>query len=245
MVVEPERDNIKIDQVRRLQADLRFHTMEAPAKLAIIDEAHRMTESAANSLLKILEEPAANTHFILVSSLPHRLPATIRSRCQCISFSPLPEKEISKFISSRNDMPPSKALRIARLAGGSLGTALMLEPEFIDEVMGRFMVLTGGASSSDIIEAAQEWARQEPERMILIFDLIASWYRDMLYYQTTGNAGGLAHPEAAGAAAHIHSLRAMRNLAEIEKVRTAADGNANKQLMFEHLLFTLVGQKPK
>jgi DNA polymerase-3 subunit delta' len=244
MVVESQGDNIKINQIRQLQADLKFHTMEAAAKLAIIDEAHRMTESAANSLLKILEEPSADTHFILVSSLPHRLPATIRSRCQHISFSPLPEEEISKFISTRNDMPPTKATRIARLAGGSLGTALMLDPEFIDEVTGRFMVLARGASSSDVIEAAQDWARQEPERMILIFDLMASWYRDVLFYQTTGNAGRLAHPQAADAASHIESSRVMHNLSEIAKARAAADGNANKQLMFEHLLFTLVDQKP-
>lgn len=79
--------------------------------------------------------------------------------------------------------------------------------------------------------------------MILIFDLIASWYRDMLYYQTTGNADGLAHPEAAEAASRIHPSRAMHHLVEIAKVRAAADGNANKQLMFEHLLFTLTAQR--
>jgi DNA polymerase III subunit delta' len=239
IVVEADGETIKVEQTRKLQAQLKYHPLEAPSKLTIVDEADRMNESAANSMLKIIEEPPADTHFVLVTAFPHRLPATIRSRCQTISFSPIPDDDVSALLARRAGLSGSTALKIAKISGGSVGTALALDPDFVDDVIGRFSTLVARGSSSDIIEASQAWARSSVDQQVLIFDLLAGWYRDILRYKTFGRADSLAHADAARAADEITESRAMTYLAEIAAARAAADRNANKQLMFENLLFTL------
>lgn len=231
--------SIKIDTIRELQSSLRFSPLEAQMKIVVIDGADRLMEAAANSLLKILEEPPPATHFILITPYPHRLLPTIRSRCQHMSFTPLPEKALAQEISKRQSISAQEAMRIAKLSGGSLGVALELEPDFVEEILGRFLTLTNRASSADIIETAQAWKEMDVKKTKLIFDLLASWYRDVLRYQATGKESELIHPEAASYKEPQRISRLIQNLASISTARLAADTSANKQLMFEQLLFSL------
>ncbi|MFA4874830.1 MAG: DNA polymerase III subunit delta' [bacterium] len=243
--MESERgavQSIKIDPLRELKADLQFHPLEAPAKIAIIDGADRLVDAAANSLLKILEEPPDRTHFIMITPFPERLLPTIRSRCQHMPFSPLPDSMLAEALILRKQLPEREAMRIARLAGGSLGTAEALDPEFVEAVLGRFLALTSRASSADIFETAQAWKDLDPSRTLLIFDLLASFYRDVLRFQATHEKDDVIHPEAAGPAGSCTTEHAIRCLAEIDSTRLAAETSANKQLMFEQLLFTLSRQ---
>ena len=83
-------DVIKVQQVRRLIEALYKTTTVSPRKVAVIHPAERMNASAANALLKTLEEPVGETVLILVAHDPSRLPATIRSRCQRLTI-PLPD----------------------------------------------------------------------------------------------------------------------------------------------------------
>jgi DNA polymerase-3 subunit delta' len=243
--VEPELSergvvqNIKIDRIRNLQSKLVFSSLEAPRKIAVIDGADHLMEAAANSLLKVLEEPPPSTHFILITPYPMRLLATIRSRCQHVAFSPLPEGPLAGEVATRHGIPKPEALTIARLSGGSLGQALMLEPDFVGEVLRRFMPLTERASSADIIETAQAWKETDIAHTPLIFDLMASWYRDLLKFKATGRSDDLIHPEAAEKAQNTDTHRILKNLASIGGARLAAETSANKQLMFEQLLFSL------
>ncbi len=235
--------NIRIDSVRDLQSALRFAPLEGARKIAIIDGADRLMEAAANSLLKTLEEPPPSTHFILISPYPMRLLATIRSRCRHLPFSPLPEEELAREIVRMHSIDEEDALRIARLSGGSMGTASLLDPEFVDSILGRFLPLASRASSADIIETAQVWKEIGIERTPLIFDLMASWYRDLLRCRATGRSERLIHRESAAKAACASDHLILRNLANIEKARATAETSANKQLMFEQLLFSLAPQQ--
>jgi len=243
--VEPELSergvvqNIRIDAIRELCSNLRFSPLEAPRKIAVVDGAENLMEAAANSLLKTLEEPPPSTHFILITPYPLRLPATIRSRCQHIPFSPLPEEALACEIAVRHGIEREQALTIARLSGGSLGRALMLDPAFVEDVLKRFLPLTEKASSADIIETAQAWKETDIAHTPLIFDLMASWYRDLLKFKATGNPSDLIHPEAAKAAIGTRTPLILSNLASISRARLAAETSANKQLMFEQLLFSL------
>jgi len=240
-LIEADGESIKIDQIRELQGKVQFHPLESPAKLVIIDDADKMTDSAANSLLKLLEEPPSFTHIILISSMPHRLLPTIRSRCQSIPFAPLGDGKIADFLKAENRVPEKEALRIARMSGGSLGTALTIDSEFVDGIIGRLLALTRRASSADIIETAHVWSHEDPERIRLILDILASWYRDILRCQATGEANTVIHPETIDASLKVPLCRTERNISEITMARTGLDYNANKQLMFEHLLFSLTG----
>jgi DNA polymerase-3 subunit delta' len=88
-LIQPLEDGkiIKVDQVRDLIAKLNQTAQQGCYKVAIITPAEVLPVAAANALLKTLEEPAAQTLFVLISDSPGILPATIRSRCQSIVFS--------------------------------------------------------------------------------------------------------------------------------------------------------------
>ncbi len=232
---------IKIGPLRELAGRLQLHPLEAPAKLAVIDGAEKMSPEGENSILKILEEPPPLTHFILITPFPQRLLPTIRSRCQQIAFSPIPENLLSAELAQRLQVPAAEAGRIARLSGGSLGVALSMTPEFVEEVLSRFLTLTAKASSADIIATAESWKALDAAQTPLLLDILASFYRDVLRCQCTGDENGLIHPEAARAAALLPPERVLGCLAEIGRARAAAESAANKQLMFEQLLFSVAG----
>ncbi|RDS80511.1 DNA polymerase III subunit delta' [Dyella monticola] len=89
-----QRQDIVVDQIRELSARLATASQFGGWQIASIDPADAMNTAAANALLKTLEEPASQTMLILLADAPWRMPATIRSRCQCIDFQ-LPRYEPS------------------------------------------------------------------------------------------------------------------------------------------------------
>jgi len=86
--------NRGIEEIRELRDRIRLAPTEGRYKVYIIDEAHMLTTEAANALLKTLEEPPAHAILVLVTTEPHRLPATILSRCQRFDFRRVSQKEI-------------------------------------------------------------------------------------------------------------------------------------------------------
>ncbi|MBI5787073.1 MAG: hypothetical protein HY446_00785, partial [Candidatus Niyogibacteria bacterium] len=90
-------DEIGIQQIRELKRRLALHSYAGSYRGALIDDAHLLTADAQGALLKILEEPAANSLFFLVTSHPHFLFETIRSRLLELSFMPVPEDEMRRW----------------------------------------------------------------------------------------------------------------------------------------------------
>lgn len=86
--------NNGVDDIRDLREEVNFPPVQGRTKVYIIDEAHMLTGQAANAFLKTLEEPPANTVFILATTEPNKLPATILSRCIRLDFKRVPEKTI-------------------------------------------------------------------------------------------------------------------------------------------------------
>jgi DNA polymerase-3 subunit delta' len=126
----PETQDISIDQVRTLVlARAAFSSHEGRAKVFIVRRAEELSISAANALLKTLEEPGAGTHFVLLSSQADALLPTIRSRTQRVRFAPLPDDVVAKLLVARG-ADAARAAEIARLAAGSMESALGLaDPE--------------------------------------------------------------------------------------------------------------------
>lgn len=123
--------NRRIDDVRDLRQKVGMTPGRAMKKIYIIDEVHMLTKEAFNALLKTLEEPPENVIFIFATTEPHRVPATIMSRCQRFDFRSITRGEIAGFvkrISEKEEVPlPDDALfAIARKASGSLRDALSL-----------------------------------------------------------------------------------------------------------------------
>lgn len=103
LVVEPQKKEIVIDQIRDLQKFLSYTKQIAKHKFAIIDQADRLNIEAQNCLLKILEEPPRDAVLILITSLPRQLAKTVLSRCQEIKFYPLSREKMEKVLSDCQD----------------------------------------------------------------------------------------------------------------------------------------------
>jgi DNA polymerase III subunit delta' len=119
------RRSIGVDQIRAVQAVLTTRPGVAERRAIIIDSADDLERSAANALLKSLEEPPRDTYFLLVSHASDRLLPTIRSRCQIMRFEPLADAEMELAI--RSALPDVNAADLAsmlRAGAGSPGTAL-------------------------------------------------------------------------------------------------------------------------
>ncbi|HEY4157846.1 MAG TPA: DNA polymerase III subunit, partial [Polyangiaceae bacterium] len=117
-----EASGISIEQVRRVVLGrVGFAPHEGRALVFIVEDAEELTASAANALLKTLEEPGQATHFVLLTSRPNRLLDTIRSRTLPVRFAPLPDALLAQILERRGLSPA-----VAPLAQGSASLALEL-----------------------------------------------------------------------------------------------------------------------
>src|SRR3990172_1684284 len=120
--------NRGIDDIRNLREKVRLAPAHGKFKIYIIDEAHMLTQEAANALLKTLEEPPAHAIFILATTEPQKLPDTIRSRCQRFPFERAPISKIAEKLSEivkkeKIKISTEQINQIAKAAGGGFRDA--------------------------------------------------------------------------------------------------------------------------
>lgn len=138
--------NNSVDQIRDLTERALFQPVQAKKKVYIIDEVHMLSNSAANALLKTLEEPPEHVHFILATTEQHKILPTIISRCQVFHFLPLADTEIvSRLAYVANEekisLSPEALAAVAVHARGGMRDALSLlerlasTPGVVDEAM--------------------------------------------------------------------------------------------------------------
>jgi DNA polymerase-3 subunit delta' len=123
MTVEAAGGSIKIEQLRELQRTAYFKPLLSPRKVFFFPEADKLTEAAANSFLKILEEPPAGVVFIFTAVRPDYILPTIRSRCQNYQLFPVPAAEIARWLEKRG-FPAAEAELRSRICEGIPGRAL-------------------------------------------------------------------------------------------------------------------------
>jgi DNA polymerase-3 subunit delta' len=120
---EPAR-GIKVDQVREVQRRLTTRATLGERRAVILDPADDLEVSAANALLKSLEEPPTGTYFLLVSHSPARLLPTIRSRCRTLRFPALSDEALGRFLAEQTDAAADERAAAIAAAAGSPGAAL-------------------------------------------------------------------------------------------------------------------------
>lgn len=117
--------NIKVDQIRSLQKRLTVRPSMAERRVIIFDSADLLERGAANALLKSLEEPPADTVFLLIAHNPGRLLPTIRSRCLVLDFPPLGDVDMAAALrAARPELPDAEIAALVRLGQGAPGQAL-------------------------------------------------------------------------------------------------------------------------
>lgn len=135
ITIIPNGTKIKIDQIRQLKKDMRYGPIEANWKVVVVDPAELMTTEAANSFLKLLEEPLPNVLFILNTINISGLLPTIRSRCQQIVFQPLTIEVAAKILKEKHGLPDELAKSIAKEAGGVLQDALLYNNQEVRQLI--------------------------------------------------------------------------------------------------------------
>jgi DNA polymerase-3 subunit delta' len=126
IAVEPEgRTSLGVDQARVVVSQAALSPVESPTRVFLFEDAGLMTEQAANTLLKTLEEPTAPVIFLLVAESEDDFPPTIASRCRTVHFGRVPDEELTQALVHRGI--GAEAARVAAMvAGGRPGLALAL-----------------------------------------------------------------------------------------------------------------------
>ena len=204
--------NNGVDEIRDIRDKVKYLPSEGKYKVYIIDEVHMLSTGAFNALLKTLEEPPVHAIFILATTEPHKIPATILSRCQRFDFRGVGVKEIIeriKFISKNENIEISnEAIElIAECAEGGMRDALSLLDEAISfagskvEVSDVYQV-SGAVDLDNMLEVANDVLEKDSSRVLAslekIIDLgkeipkicndLISFYRDMLIYKNNPKA---------------------------------------------------------
>ncbi|MFH1381197.1 MAG: DNA polymerase III subunit gamma/tau, partial [Candidatus Omnitrophota bacterium] len=134
--------NRGIDEIRNLKENIKFASIHGKFRIYIIDEVHMLTPEAFNALLKTLEEPPPHAKFIFATTMPHKVLATILSRCQRFDFRKISSREIIKKledlkIREKINIDTDAVLTIARAASGSMRDAEVILDQLISFANGK------------------------------------------------------------------------------------------------------------
>ncbi|MDU2201476.1 MAG: DNA polymerase III subunit gamma/tau [Terrisporobacter othiniensis] len=181
--------NNSVDDIRELRESVKYTPSKAKYKVYIIDEVHMLSQGAFNALLKTLEEPPSYVIFILATTEPHKIPATILSRCQRFDFKRVSSKDIASRMSyickKENIEAEEKALSlIARNSQGALRDALSI----LDQCMSfgnekieynDVIELLGTVNIDELFELSQSIIDENTKKSLEILNEFIIWGKDI------------------------------------------------------------------
>jgi DNA polymerase-3 subunit delta' len=188
--------DLTVDEVRRLTPFFGLSAADGGWRAVVVDAADDMNASAANALLKTLEEPPPRAALLLVAHAPGALPPTIRSRCRTLDLRPLGAEDMTRALTAAGADPGAEPGALAALSGGSPGAALRLAQGGGAALYARLARLLGGAPGLDrslLLEVAEGCAgRGEAEaRFELTCELTVA-----LLHRLARSGAGAPLPEA-------------------------------------------------
>ena len=242
MEVSPQKDVIKIEQMRLLKSTAYLKPMVGKKRVFIISDAEKMREEASNSLLKILEEPPSFSHIFLCTANPYLILPTIKSRCQVLSFAPVFKEDIEKVLLEKGH-GAEQARVISLVVRGNLKYALSLDWEDLQEKRQKawqvlFALIKKEKASVFLKEfsSSRFLARQEIEQ---ILELLSSFCRDIVLIKEDGDLSHLMNPDYGqdlGEVSQLLSLEyALDFLRKIDYSLYALQKNLNVNLLISSL----------
>ena len=247
-VIEPDRElatpQIKIEQIREIEQQIIYRPLVGDRKICIIDDADRMTIGAANALLKTLEEPPDHSLFLLISSRPASLPATIRSRCQSLRFATPARTDVEAAVILKREMQPTDARFLAMLSEGRLGEALSTDLKAVRAQQRELIELVSPSflrSVTNVLTAAESLAKAD--RAAETLSWIARWVRDLVIIQVGGDRDQLLNVDQVPAlerdARQAQSDALLDLLCDIEDTQRQATRHLNLHMALENILLRL------
>ena len=254
LIVEPgENGSIKVEQVRDIVERSAYRPFEGRRRAVIIDEADHLMHQAQNALLKTLEEPPPSSVFMLVTSRPDLLLATVQSRCPRLRFRPLGAGDVAAAL-KRKGRTEAEARAVAADADGSIGRALEAsagELVAARDVAGR--VLTHAARTNDArqrLEASQDLlentggshsAAEDREQVATHLRAMASFVRDVELLSTSAETL-LANPDVRTVIDRLSAYqgeRGLRAFTAIDQALVALDRNAGVKVVADWVMLQL------
>jgi DNA polymerase-3 subunit delta' len=243
----PDGQFIKIAQTRQLAAEIYYRPREGRQRFFLIDEAERLREEAANSLLKTLEEPPPTATVVLLTARPDALLQTIRSRAQRLNFAPLSLAEIEQYLSAHFRRPAPDNALLARLTEGRIGQAaafdLSLYRQERNVLINLLELLVSGENRYRLLKAAEYLGKKERDEFERALDLLTRLLRDLFLLAAGQTAVAIVNLDVAeklaALAPRIGVSRLMAWTAAFDELRKSLRINVNRQLALEALLLGL------
>lgn len=252
--IEPDGQNIKIEQIREFNRSIGFKPVLGKYRIAIINRAEMMTEEAANSFLKTLEEPPPGNIIVLKVIDPLDLLPTIISRCQKVPFRPLSHDIIKNWLISELEENPERASLAAKISEGSLSTAIdMCESGFLEErneILGNIVKLSG-LSEVGVLDMSADLNKKYTKKRstagrIDFFKLFGIWktfYRDLILAKEEAPLNMLINGDFYDRLAEISKKYNTDNLLEsffiVDQSQRDLLRNPNVNIMIEKVLLDL------
>ena len=239
--------SISVDDIReQLNGDIMIKPYSNRYKIYIIPEADLLTVQAQNALLKTIEEPPEYAIIFLLTENADRLLPTIRSRCVMLKLRNIKDTLIKKYLMEQLHVPDYQADICAAFAQGNMGRAIMLATsEHFNEIKEEAVQLLKYINEmelNEIVSAIKEINKYKLE-VTDYLDLITVWYRDVLLYKATKEAGKVVFSDQLTYIKEKASKSSYEGieiiLDSIEKAKTRLKANVNFDLVMELLLLTI------
>lgn len=187
-----DTESIKIAQVREVIARLQMRAFEGVKKVCVIKDIETMTTDGSNALLKTLEEPPAETLFILTTSVPEENLTTVVSRCHLVKFFPLSASVLRKRLMAEESLDEASAQCLAQFSQGC--------PASARDLHGRGFLRDKNEIIDNLIlneknDAYLKKILGDKFLSQIALHVVLSWFCDLLLLKSTGQKKYLAHPD--------------------------------------------------
>lgn len=246
-VIRPDGQFIKIAQTREMAGEVYFRPREGRQRFFIIDDAERLREEAANSLLKTLEEPPPTSTIILLTSRPDALLLTIRSRAQRLNFTPLSVAEMEKYLTRNYSRPAPDTALLARVTEGRIGQATAFDLSVYRQerrtLVELLELLAAGEDRFRLLKAAEYLGKKEREDFEKQLDIVASLLRDLFLLAAGRSTDSIINIDAADRleplAQKVGAPRLMSWAEKFDELRANLRVNINRQVGAEAALLAM------
>ncbi len=182
-IIKPSGASIKIKQIREVITKVSKKPFESGYKVLIIDESEKMTQDAQDAFLKTLEEPPANTVFVLLAENQNSLLPTVVSRCQVFNLKKVSTQQIESYLMEKFSYDLDQISFAANTANGIIGRAIEMlndqELQKLRKLHVNFVSCLNNGSYTELTAAASELAASK-EDVVILLNFMLSWHRDIL-----------------------------------------------------------------
>ena len=239
--------SIGVEDIRdQLTGDIQIRPYNGNYKIYIIPDAEKMTVQAQNAILKTIEEPPEYAVIILLTTNEQVFLDTIRSRCVLLSLKPVPDDDVKEYLMEQVQIPDYQADICVAFAQGNIGKAIRLaSSEDFSMIKSSAMQLIRNAGKMEISEII-DFVKGIQDYKISVqdyLDILALWYRDMVYYKATRDIDGIVFKDDIRTIREQVKVCSYEGVEEvmkaIETAKTRLAANVNFDLTME-LLFLVI-----